>query len=320
MTAPPFFEPGATPGVAPGSKNDLVTVVVCTRDRPVMLDRCLTSLRDAVRPGDEILVVDSASLDPAVAEVAARHGVRMVRAEEPGLCRARNVGWRAASHDLVAYIDDDVTVTPGWAAAMAEALGRDGTAFVTGRVGVPPDQAGAARPVAVLDDPEPRRLANDIGTIGHGANFGAHRDLLARLGGFDELLGTGARFRAGDDGDFFDRAFAAGAIGWYEPAALASHDQWRSRADLVRLDWAYGIGAGARLAKLARSDRRRCRAVAVLIVWRNKLRPIPRALRDGYQLGVVLALVHLGGIVAGFLPALATPVVDGHLRARRRRG
>ena len=48
----------------------------------------------------------------------------------------------------------------------------------------------------------------------------------------------------------FDRLFLAGSVGRYEPAALAWHDQWRERGDVFALEWRYGTGSGARLAKL----------------------------------------------------------------------
>src|SRR4051795_77531 len=49
-----------------------LSIVVATRDRPELLGRCLAALATSVRSGDEVLVVDSASREPAaVAAVAA---------------------------------------------------------------------------------------------------------------------------------------------------------------------------------------------------------------------------------------------------------
>src|SRR5690242_7103115 len=87
------------------------TVVVPTRDRPSQLAACLDSLRSALREGDELVVVDSASRDAAaVAAVARSAGARLVRCELPGVNRARNSGWRAGSRDVVLFTDDDVVV------------------------------------------------------------------------------------------------------------------------------------------------------------------------------------------------------------------
>jgi GT2 family glycosyltransferase len=43
-----------------------------------------------------------------------------------------------------------------------------------------------------------------------GANFAVRRDVAARLGGFDEHLGAGARFAAAEETDFMLRAEALG--------------------------------------------------------------------------------------------------------------
>jgi glycosyltransferase involved in cell wall biosynthesis len=283
------------------SANPL-SVIVPTRDRPVHLDSCLAALRAVLRNGDELLVVDSASKDAAaVAEVAARHGARVVRCDEAGVSLARNTGARAVHHELLAYVDDDVQVAAGWAAALAATLADPAAAFVTGRVSVPPAQEGYQRPVAVNDNEEPVALdARSTDALGSSANLGIRREALLQVGGFDESMGGGARFEAAEDLDLFDRLFAAGHTGRYEPAAAAFHDQWRDRRALLKLDWRYGLGAGARLAKLVRTDRRRARFVTREVLLGGDVRGLGRALRAREEFAVLTTLVRLAGVVAGF--------------------
>ena len=69
-----------------------VSVVVCSRDRPQHLAACLEALLTAIRPQDEVIVVDSASRDARTRRAAFDHGVRVVRCERPGLSHARNAG------------------------------------------------------------------------------------------------------------------------------------------------------------------------------------------------------------------------------------
>ena len=45
----------------------------------------------------------------------------------------------------------------------------------------------------------------------------------------------GTPFRAAEDNDLFDRFFAAGYLGRYEPAGNGWHEQWRTRSQLVKL-------------------------------------------------------------------------------------
>ena len=295
-----------------------ISVVVPTRDRPAMLDRCLASIAASLRPHDELVVVDSASTDPEVRAVAVRHGARYIRCERPGASRARNEGWRSAAHDVVAFVDDDVRVSSGWASALAEAFAAHPDAvFVTGRIGVPPEQGLVERPVALKDDTEPARIHRaSTGVLGHSANLGVRRAALAAIGGFDEALGAGARFRAAEDNDLFDRLLAAGGDGRYEPAVEAWHEQWRTRLALLKLDWAYGIGTGARLRKLWWSDPQRARLATRAFLWQYGVRRLPRAIRNRYKFGVAAILARLSGTAVGVALALPARVREGRFVVR----
>jgi GT2 family glycosyltransferase len=285
-----------------------LSVVVPTRDRPELLAGCLDALASALRPGDELIVADSSSAHETVAALVAAHGGVALRCTTPGASRQRNAGAAHASHALIAFVDDDVRVDPGWASAFAELFAADDdTDFATGRVDVPPEQSGYSRPVAVKTDREPSVLtAASDGTVGHSANMAIRREAFRRVGGFDERMGPGTRFPAAEDNDLFDRLFAAGCVGRYEPSALAFHDQWRSRRQLVRLEWLYGVGMGARLARLMRSDRRRASAALKADLWANGIKLIPTLLRDRYEFGVLFVVVRAVGTTTGFFGAIAT--------------
>lgn len=299
-----------------------ITVVVPTRDRPEMLRRCLVSLRRTITAGDELIVVDSASRDPTIPTVAASGGARYLRLDRPGVSMARNLGWRKAAHDVVCFVDDDITVGEGWAEAVRDAFRlRPLLGFVTGRVDAPPGQEGADHPVAIVSGDEPQ--AHQPGAaryLGISGNLAVRRGHLERVAGFDEELGPGARLRGGgEDLDLFDRLLAAGAAGRYEPSAQAFHVQWRSRRERLALDYGYGAGAGARLAKLVRTDRRHARTITKEILWRWGVRDLAVCLRRGYEYGALAALMRLAGMVRGILAGLTVPVRDGHFAPRGRR-
>jgi len=291
---------------------------VPTRDRPVLLRGCLAELAGALGPGDELIVADSASAGRETAAVAGEAGATLLTAPVPGASLARNLGWRAARHELVAFVDDDVRVAPGWAGAVVAAFADPGVAFVTGRIEVPPAQAGVEAPVALHDRPEAAVIDGSGGAMpGHSANLAVRRSALLAVSGFDEAFGPGHRFVASEDADLFDRLLAAGLRGRYEPAALAFHEQWRGRRERVRLDYRYGVGAGARLAKLARTDRSRARVVAGEVVVRWGIRTLASDLRRGYRFGVLSDAARLAGMLAGFGAALPTPIREGHFAERR---
>jgi hypothetical protein len=84
---------------------------------------------------------------------------------------------------------------------------------------------------------------------GVGANMAFRRRLFDRTGHFDELLGAGARFLAGEEIDLAIRALALGFTAVYTPQVRVLHRGVRQGVDAGRLLRGYGIGLGATLAK-----------------------------------------------------------------------
>jgi len=254
----PVGEPAAcATGHIRAHSNADITVVVPTRDRPVFLARCLAELTEARRRDGlgEVLVVDSASRSTETGAVAARFGVRHIWEPLPGASRARNAGWQAAETPVVAFIDDDLQMQPGWAAAIVEAFRDPAVAFVTGRVATPEEAGEQPQAFGVIEGDRARTLdASTRGVFGGSANLAVRREVLAAVGGFDERLGPGRWLSAGEDVELLDRLVEAGWVGRYEPAAVVECEQWRDNAQRLRLAWSYGKGMGARFAAMGRRD------------------------------------------------------------------
>ena len=285
-----------------------LSIVIATRNRPDHLRHCLDRVGRVVGPDDEVVVVDSASTGPETGQVAADAGARVLRAERPGTSLARNVGWRAATHDLIAFIDDDVFVDVGWADAMARALDVPGRSWVTGWIGVPEDQLHIPEPNPTMLVEHPMTLdAQRRGTLGASANMGARRSLLAEVGGFDERFGPGTWVSAAEDVELFDRFLLAGHDGFYDPTVRVYHDQWRTRRQAVSLHWRYGKGMGARLARLRRLDAARARRSAYEFLGPDGVFAAGRCLRVRYEMGAVFAMLRVTGAVAGFLARFWRP-------------
>src|SRR5918999_336035 len=171
----------------------VVSVVVPTRGRAAYLEVTLDSLL-AQRTGFayEILVVDDGAADATPAVVAARPRVRHVAHGEPrGLNAARNTGLRESSASLVAFVDDDVLVPPGWLDALVEGADRHPEAEAFGGPirarfeGHAPRGCGREEPpITTLDlGPEDRRAE-----MAWGANFAVRRAAVERIGPFDERI------------------------------------------------------------------------------------------------------------------------------------
>lgn len=290
-----------------------VSVVVATKDRPELLRSALASLRAHLRPSDELIVVDSASSDPEVRRLAEEAGARVVRLERPGTSLARNAGLQTSTAPIVAFIDDDCIVDEGWSARVEEAFADAAIGFATGRVmGDRPVSLG----VSLVVEAEPRRFDGpaDPASYGGGSNMAFRREALAAVAGFDEGLGPGTPLRAAEDQDVFWRLGRAGWAGVFDPRIVVTHQQWRSRGQAIRRQFAYGVGAGAVAVKLIRLRAGGWRVLAAR-VWRDGVAAMFRNLFRGYQSGALAGLLLFSGVLAGAIRAAVTPLRDGRYRA-----
>jgi GT2 family glycosyltransferase len=248
-----------------------ISVVVCTRNRPEQLRGCLTALQRVTYEPLEVLVVDNAptgdqTRDLVMAFAQADPRFRYTSEQLPGLSRARNHGLATAKFDLVAFTDDDITVDPGWPAALAAGFSSDPSAVCVTGVVVPSalntgaeryfdsryawGEAFEAQRYDLGEHRPPSRLYPfTAGIFGTGANFAVKRQVVAELGGFDCLLGAGGPGRGGEDLDMFLRLVLAGGRICYVPSALVWHQHRSETATLAEQIYSYGYGLGAYLAK-----------------------------------------------------------------------
>jgi glycosyltransferase involved in cell wall biosynthesis len=224
-----------------------ISVLVCTRDRPDYLKKCLDSLSNLDYPAYEVVVVDNASQDTSIRKIVESKGFRYVREETPGLNWARNRAFHEAKYDIVAYIDDDAIASPGWLHGFAYGFSNPEIMAVTGMV-LPAElktsaqidfesyggmnKGFVAKTIRKSElNPESLLWASQWGV---GANMGFRRELLNRLGGFDPALDVGTATRGGGDIEFFYRTVAAGHSLRYEPAAYIYHVHRRYRPTLLQ--------------------------------------------------------------------------------------
>jgi glycosyltransferase involved in cell wall biosynthesis len=252
--------------------SDAFAVIVCTRDRPHLLVGALRSILDTTPRDVRIIVVDSASTGEETREVARAAGVDYVRAPVKGLSIARNRGLEAAAgRAYVVYTDDDCRPRPGWTDAIREHFDDPRVGAVTGRM-LHHDAATSA-PYA-----RKWRMSRVVDGLdgGHGALMAFDRALLARLGGFDDVLGAGRHFAGAEDLDMFCRVLDAGHEVVHTADSVVTHVNTREGEDHTRLHYGYGLGLGALVAKWLRlRTRTGIRMFAVL-----SKRTIGRILRE----------------------------------------
>jgi GT2 family glycosyltransferase len=305
----------AAAGSAPAAGD--VSVVVCTRDRPQALARCLASLRSARSRPREIVVVDNASRTDETRRlvVAAMPDVRYVHEGRPGLAIARNTGVRETSGAIVAFTDDDVVIDPHWLSRLVPPFAAADVMAVTGLV-LPGELENEAQRMAearlwsfnrefrprVFDARYFARLRArgvPVWHIGAGANMALRRDAFTRVGLFDERLGAGAA-GCSEDSELWYRLLAEGWRCVYEPAAVVFHFHRVELAGLGQQWHAYMRGhVAALLVQFARYRHwGNVRRIAFQLpfyyaVW------LRDAVRRGWRVEGPLWWAAVGGTVAG---------------------
>ncbi|QJE73262.1 glycosyltransferase [Aerophototrophica crusticola] len=302
-----------------------VTACICTKDHPDLVERCLaalTALPEWVaedRTTFRILVVDNAPSDGATAAVVARFpGVDYAMEPRPGLDFARNKAIAASRDGLLAYVDDDAVVTPGWLAGLRRAwadnpdaggftglvlpfaLETEAQVLFERRGGF---GRGYRRIRHMPVDPRNRVHPCGAGTFGAGCNMAFPREVLIALGGFDEALDTGRPLPGGGDLDIFYRVVRSGRPLVYDPDYALAHEHRKDMAGLKRQYWTWGQGFMAFVTKSRRSDPAARRRFSWLIFWwlRHQGRELARALRGKGDVPVGMVVAELRGAVTGIL-------------------
>lgn len=240
-------------GIASNGDHDprrRITLAVVTRDRASLLARyLLDGIREVVASGFDVVVVDQSVGEDTARLVLPIAGARYLRSS-PGLSVGRNVAVVATRTPLVAFTDDDVSISPGWLDALLGAFcAVPDAGAVCGR-GI--SDRGAVLPGA---RPGVYRGPTDPFTLGSGFNLAFRTAALAGAGPFDEQLGAGGRFAACEDTDMLYRMMKAGWAVVCSDDITVVHHGWRSPGQQLRLHFGYGLGTGAQAAKhLAAGD------------------------------------------------------------------
>jgi len=90
-----------------------VSVIICTKDRPADVIRCVKSIFSQSRLPDELIVVD-ASFDNQLHDQLALHNQQQIALKyvrsAPGLPHQRNIGVQQASGHIIFFFDDDIVL------------------------------------------------------------------------------------------------------------------------------------------------------------------------------------------------------------------
>lgn len=218
-----------------------ITVILCTFDRCRELAKALNSLAASILPESvewEVLVVDNNSTDQTrdvVEDFCNRHSGRFRYLIEPqqGKSYALNAGIREARGDVLAFMDDDVTVEPTWLHNLTAPLHSGEWAGVGGRIlpertfspppWIPLRERYALAPLAVFT---PDLEAGPLNESPFGANMAFQKRVFENYGGFRTDLGPApgsGNPQKSEDSELGCRLLAVGERLRYEPSAIVYH-------------------------------------------------------------------------------------------------
>ncbi|GID31284.1 glycosyltransferase [Paractinoplanes brasiliensis] len=248
-----------------------ITVVVCTREHPVELAKCLDSLLAQEYPAFRVLVVDNAPVTDATAQVvraaAARGRVDYMVEPKGGLSFARNAAVKAAPGEILAWLDDDEEADPHWLAEVARALHEHPEADVISGVIVPAELetkaqiwfeqfGGHSKGRGFKPDvfgPHTRHIQSPLYPLppfGTGANMTFRPGVIERIGLFDTALGAGTPAMGSEDTLAFTQVLLTGGTIVYQPSAITRHYHRRDLEGLRKQMVGYGTGLVAAYTSL----------------------------------------------------------------------
>ena len=179
----------------------LVTVVIPHHDRPELLAQCVRSVMLQDHPAVEVVVVDDGSEQPSsLLALDLLEGqphafpLRVIRQSNQYLGAARNAGIRAATGQLVTFVDDDDIIEPSFVSTLATALVNSGADAVTCAVRTfSTDELSATVP----DDDAVWPFIGDLVALAPvdnllaGAPLMTRRETIEQVGGYHEVHGVG---------------------------------------------------------------------------------------------------------------------------------
>lgn len=223
-----------------------LSVILCTYNRARTLRAALGSIAASQVPRGvdwEVLVIDNNSRDKTrelVEEYCVRFPqvFRYIFEARQGKSYALNTGLREASGDVIAFMDDDVSVDPTWLQNLTEPLqggaymGAGGMICAPKEVMLPPWISVTGRcslaGVLALFDRGPVRI--ELTDPPYGTNMAFRREMFDKYGVFRTDLGpsAGSEIR-GEDTEFCLRLMKLGIPLIYVPDAIVHHEVPKER-------------------------------------------------------------------------------------------
>jgi glycosyltransferase involved in cell wall biosynthesis len=227
----------------------LISLIVATLQRVSEVEMLLDSLCAQNYPEAEVIIVDQNGddrLGPALAGFQEKLDLRRLRSSVRNLSHARNLGIAVAKGEIIGFPDDDCRYPPGALNHIAVAFAADPSlAVLTGPAFSPQGSPGSGR----WQLQSGRIDIHSVWTSVIAFNLFIRSAYLARIAGFDESFGLGARFGSGEETDLVIRVMKSGGHCYYDFDLRIIHPDKTLTSVATARAFRYGTGLGRLLRK-----------------------------------------------------------------------
>ncbi len=270
-----------------------ITVILCTYNRCHDLQTALDSVAASILPETvswDVLVVDNNSNDQT-REVVSQHCLKnpghfkYLFEPSPGKSHALNSGIREATGDVLAFMDDDVTVEPTWLQNLTEALNNNDWAGTGGRIILQwpssvPEWLVKEGPLARHGFPGFDQGTEPCALTGppFGTNMAFHKTMFEKHGGFRLDLGPSPHNEIrNEDTEFGRRLISAGERIRYVPQAIVYHPVPAEKLHQKHfLKWGFDKGRGEAREFKVRPLYLSCQLFMWILRWLTAVNPPAR--------------------------------------------
>ncbi len=221
-----------------------ISFVIPAYNEEAIIAKCLESIQQELARGNydaEVVVVNNASTDRTKEIALTFSGVRVVDQPVKGLVHARKAGFDATSGELVANVDADVILTPGWMDKVLKGFADSGLVALSGPF-IYYDLSASSRVLVKIfyGIGYGTHLFNHyvlgIGAMLQGGNFVIRRDVWEKAGGFDTSIAF-----YGEDTDVAKRLSKVGTVKWTFALPVYTSGRRIKAEGLVRMSIKYTL-------------------------------------------------------------------------------
>lgn len=229
------------------------SLIMGTYGRRDQVENFLTCLKNQTYKNFELIVVDQ-NEDDMVKSICDRFrkelDIKYIHSNKKGISRARNLGLKYTTGDIVTFPDDDCEYPPDLLENVLSHFAKNpGIDGVTGMTKV---KTLLTQPMMVFDDAEGYISRRNIWGRCIEFTIFNKKEVASAISGFDELFGPGSVFGAAEGYDYILRALKSGFNFFYTPELLVYHpNPTKGMSYKVKMERVYNYckGMGALLKK-----------------------------------------------------------------------